>query len=93
MKTKRTKERLAEVLEREKLQDLAFNARLGLYDDFESDSATPQTDLVRALMAKGRKDLARRAADGEWDATREEAEAWSETPEARKVIRDLRRGK
>lgn len=50
-------------------------AAAGCYDDFESESATPQHDLVRDCMDRGLTELARRAMDGEFDGTKEEAEA------------------
>lgn len=45
---------------------LACAARGG-YDDFESDSATPISDLVRDARAFGLRDIARRAMNGEFD--------------------------
>lgn len=71
-----TKERLAEVLERAGLVTLAERARAGRFDDYESNSVTPIRDLVAALQNAGREDLARRAMNGEWDASKEEAESW-----------------
>jgi hypothetical protein len=86
----RTKEKLAQVLHGHGLLGLEKAARLGEYDDFESESATPIADLVRDLRAKGEDDLARRAIDGEWDATPEESEAWAASPEGRETIGKLR---
>ena len=73
-----TKERLAAVLREAGLLVLAEEAELGRYDDYESDSATPIVDLVGALRACSREDLAQRAIGGEWDGTAEEARAWFE---------------
>jgi hypothetical protein len=72
----KTKERLAAVLREAGLLDMALKAADGAYDDFESDSAMPIRNLVRDLEAAGRPDLAQRAKLGEWDGTKEEAEAW-----------------
>lgn len=72
----KTKERLAKVLTEAGLHDLALRAADGLYDDYESSSATPILDLVTDLLRAGRSDLAARAKHGEWDGTPEEAEAW-----------------
>jgi hypothetical protein len=74
----KTKERLAAVLEEAGLRDLAMEARRGRFDDYDSDSPTPIRDLVDCLRLLGREDLARRAIDGEWDGTAEEAQAWYE---------------
>ena len=71
-----TKERLAQVLHAEGLFDMERAAREGRFDDYESESATPIIDLVRALEAAGKPDLAKRARNGEWDGTREESESW-----------------
>lgn len=71
----RTKERLAQVLHAAGLFKMEGHARDGGYDDFESESATPIMDLVRDLHAAGRRDLAKRAMNGEWDAASEKKEA------------------
>ena len=71
-----TKERLAQVLHAEGLFDMEKAARAARYDDYESESATPIVDLVRDLRSAGKDDLAKRAMDGEFDASKEEAEAW-----------------
>lgn len=72
----RTKERLAQALASEGLHFLAGQASAGRYDDFESESSTPCHDLVNALRAAGREDLAQRAMNGEWDGSPEEADEW-----------------
>ena len=87
----RTKETLAQALHHRGLLGLEKAARLGGYDDFESESATPIADLVRDLRAKGAHDLARRAMHGEWDCTTEEADVWANSAEGRKTIAQLPR--
>jgi len=74
----RTKERLAQVLHAAGLFEMEKAARAGRYDDYEGESATPIVDLVHDLQAAGKSDLAARAMNGEFDATKEEAEAWYE---------------
>ncbi len=78
MSTKRmsTKERLAQVLHAAGLFEMEGRARLGEYDDFESNSATPITRLILDLQGCGHYDLAKRTMNGEFDSTKEEAEAW-----------------
>ena len=72
----RTKERLAQVLHAHGLLEMEEKSRAGYYDDFESPLATPIMQLVEDLRAAGQDKLALRAMHGEWDASREEAEAW-----------------
>ena len=85
----KTKERLALVLESLGRSEMAAEARTGRYDDFESDSVTPIMDLVRDLQALGHDDVAGRAMDGEWDATKDESEAWARSEDGRNTFRKL----
>ena len=84
-----TKERLARAMEAASIlaravgrpgvpAALIAKARAGGFDDYEADSPAPIIDLVNALRRVGFSDLAQRAIDGEFDGTREEAEAWFE---------------
>jgi hypothetical protein len=73
----RTKERLAQALQEAGADPLTIHAaRRGRYDDFESDSATPISDLVREARRQGLVTIAIRAMSGEFDATAEEADEW-----------------
>lgn len=72
----KTKEKLAAVLKEAGLNIMAEAAARGHYDDFESELDCPCLELVKDLEAAGRADLAGRAKSGEWDATKEESEAW-----------------
>ena len=75
-----TKERLASRLEASGAsEEMIKNARLGMYDDFISPLPNPIMHLVSDLRKEGLHDLAQRAMDGEFDATREESEAWFES--------------
>lgn len=82
----KTTERLAQTLDGAGLFELARRAREGCYDEYESQSATPIVDLVTALRAAGRDDLAPRARAGEWDSTGEEADAWAESADGQRVL-------
>jgi len=73
-----TSERLAQVLHSEGLFEMEKKARSGYYDDFKSPLATPIVQLVIDLEAAGKRELANRARNGEFDATKQEAEAWFE---------------
>lgn len=75
----KTSERLAQELERYGCPpEMVKRAREGYYDDFESPLATPCVQLVMDLRAIHKHALAKRAIDGEFDASKEEAEAWME---------------
>lgn len=74
-----TKERLATELEIANAPGwMIKNARNGQYDDFESSSPTPISQLVSDCRQAGLTELARRAMDGEYDSTKEESKAWYE---------------
>ena len=64
----------------------------GCYDDFASESAAPIMDLVRDAKAAGLHKIARRAMDGDFDATREEADAWGKSPEGATIRGSLLKG-
>jgi hypothetical protein len=51
-------------------------ARDGYYDDYDSPLSMPIHQLVNDLNARGALDLAQRAMNGAFDATKEEAEEW-----------------
>jgi len=51
-------------------------ALLGYYDDFQSPLSFPKIALVDQLEAIAMHDFACRVIAGEFDATRQEAEAW-----------------
>lgn len=64
-------------------------ARRGYYDDYRSEHAFPVSQLVTDARRKGLEDIARRAADGEFDGTKEESDAWLAGPEGREALRWL----
>jgi hypothetical protein len=70
--------------------DLVIRATGDAFHDFKSESATPIVDLVRACERVGLSDIAARARQGEFDATREEAEAWAESPEGRAALAGMK---
>ena len=86
-----TTERLARALEElndPKLSEMVAKARAGYYDDFKSDLAQPLTTLYMDLMDVGHPEMAQRVVDGEFDSTKEEAEAWMEA-EGRDILKLL----
>lgn len=74
-----TKERLATLLEANNAPaKMIEDARNGLYDDFESPLPSPTMHLVADLQEAGLHFLAEHAMNGDFDSTKEEAEAWFE---------------
>ena len=71
-----TCEKLAQALHAEGLFAMESKAREGYYDDYRSPLVTPIVQLVTDLRAAGKHELAKRAMNGEFDGTREEADEW-----------------
>lgn len=90
----KTKERLAAALrEAGAPAGMVRDAESGKFDDFESESNTPIRDLVAMCSAYGLPGIAARARAGEFDGTREEADAWAAAqvdPEMVALLRKLR---
>jgi hypothetical protein len=68
---------------------LADRAATGEFDDFGTAHACGPTALHRALLDLGFTKFAARVADGEFDATREESDAWANSPEGRAAMQDF----
>lgn len=64
-------------------------AEAAQYDDFLSDSAMPINDLVIAARAEGLAQIADRAINGDFDATKEESDAWAASEDGQATFRDL----
>ena len=60
-----------------------------VYHDFMGSRDFPMIDLVNRMRAEGLEDLALRAASGEFDATKEEADDWAESEDGRTTISGL----
>ena len=75
-----TKQKLANAIREfdPNLVDMISDAETGFYDDYESPLATPIHQLVEDLLAVGATQLVNRTKAGEFDATKEEADAWFE---------------
>lgn len=73
----KTKERLVKaLLEAGAPEAMITLAERGHYDDFETTIETPIVRLVTHCKQNGLDDLATRAMNGEFDASKEEGEAW-----------------
>jgi hypothetical protein len=70
-------------------ESMIARARAGHYDDFKSSLVMPIRQLIVDLQALGKADLARRAIDGEFDATPEESEAWWKSEGEALLLQDL----
>jgi len=85
-----TKERLARAMEEALCPvQMIASARAGLYDDFESNLALPTMHLVAELRAIGQHALVARVIDGEFDGTKEEADAWAASEDGQATFREL----
>jgi hypothetical protein len=90
--TEPSSENLARVLDEAHLHDLAARARADEFHDFKSPHALPEHELVNELRKTGgmtAKAIAQRVIDGEFDATKEESDAWAASPEGQEAIRGL----
>lgn len=92
-----TRERLAAAI-REAATDgrherLAKRAEAGYYDDYLSHLPTPIVQLVKDATQMGLHGIAERAKAGEFDGTKEEAEAWFSSEEGQAVLRAIREGR
>jgi len=76
----KTKERLTQALAESSAPEwMIKNAINGQYDDFESQHPTPISLLVADCRANGLDAIAARAIDGDFDASKEESDAWFES--------------
>lgn len=74
-----SKQKLAQALEESKAPtDFIQRAREGYYSDYDSPLTTPCIQLVMDLTKHGFLDLAKMARNGDFDATKEESDAWWE---------------
>lgn len=74
-----------------KYEAFAKRAETGEFDDYESPHAFPSSLLYTELLQAGFTKFAARVGDGEFDATKEEADAWAASPEGREMFQKLLR--
>lgn len=92
--TEHTKDRLAAELAKAGLPDMSALAGIGYYDDFLSPLDTPCLALVQDLMRAGTPAalmLRKRAMDGEFDATKAEADAWAKSEDGQEAFHHIAR--
>lgn len=88
-----TKDNLAAELNKAGFAEMAAKATDGYYHDYLSPLAMPCEQLVADLHRIGTpesRNLAKRAMNGEFDANREEAEAWAKSKEGTETFGLLR---
>lgn len=83
MADKSTEKLVAALLEANAPVEIIAEARVSRYHDYKSPSITPMVDLVMRLQIAGLRDLAKRAMNGEFDGTPEEAKEWARGDEGR----------
>jgi len=97
-----TKDLLADELMKLGLINMSLQARGGYYHDFLSPLATPEIQLVNDLAEAARKrndirdpimELRQRVINGDFDANREESDAWAASEEGQDAFRRLTEGK
>jgi hypothetical protein len=72
-----------------KYEAFAKRAETGEFDDYADTYACPITQLYAELQAAGFTKFARRVADGEFDATKEEADEWARSPAGQAIAKEL----
>jgi hypothetical protein len=72
-----------------KYEAFAKRAETGEFDDYGSMHVCPITQLYNELMQAGFTKFAARVADGEFDATKEEADAWAMGPDGQAAFKEL----
>ena len=68
---------------------LAVRAETGEFDDYGTVHVCGPTALYHELRAAGFEKFAKRVADGEFDASKEESDEWANSPEGREAMKDF----
>ena len=92
MSTILTTEKLALALEAcndPALKTMIKLARMGHYDDYKSELVAPIFTLVIDAVNAGHPEIAERAKNGDFDATKEESNAYLSSPEGQEIINNL----
>lgn len=64
-------------------------ARADYYHDYKGQHACPITQLVADARKAGLPEIASRAINGDFDATKEESDEWASSPEGQAVFAEL----
>jgi hypothetical protein len=91
--TKATAERLVAAIREYnpdgKHDKLMARAAAGEFSDYGDMHVCPITELHRLCKKYGLNELAERVADGEFDASKEEADEWARSPSGQEVAAQL----
>lgn len=95
--TEPTSQKLADALREAGFDDLADRALNDEFHDYKTPHEMPQHLLVEELRKFQHDDelsipaakMAKRVIDGEFDASREESDAWAASPEGQEALRSL----
>jgi hypothetical protein len=74
------------------MEHLAKRAEIGEFDDYSDVHVCGPTAIHDILRSLGKHALAKRVADGEFDATLEESEEWARSvtdPETKRLMESL----
>lgn len=72
-----------------KYEALATRAETGEFDDYSAVHVCGPTALYQECLAAGFTKFAKRVANGEFDATKEESDEWMRSPEGQAAAREL----
>lgn len=75
-----------------KYEAFAKRADTGEFDDYSDAHVCPITQLYKELHAAGFSKFAQRVAEGEFDATKEESDEWTASPEGQEAFQSLMKG-
>lgn len=87
-----TTEKLAVELEKANLPNMAKKAREGYYHDYLSPLPAPCLQLesdLREIETPEAMAIRSRHLNGEFDATKEESDAWAESPDGKATFAEL----
>jgi hypothetical protein len=101
--TAKTSQKLADVLRAAGFEDIALRAESDEFHDYLSPHAFPEMLLAEILADYAvtpitsqhiaALNIRQRLIDGEFDASKEESDAWAASPEGRETFSKLVRGK
>lgn len=79
-----------DLLELNAPSEIISKAKSNQYHDYKSDSATPIFDLVNDCIKAGLSEIAEKAKQGVYNATKEESDEWVKSEDGQGAINSLR---
>jgi hypothetical protein len=68
---------------------MVHDALGGYYDDFKSPLPFPEMQLLADAREHALPEIVEGVLNGEWDATKEESDAWAASPDGQAAFREL----